>query len=164
MQVTQLRKRYTVGLEKLFAAEHEVNIMKTELIALQPKLIETGTCRRVCVTRGSRQLAGVWLLGMVSVGKLAAAAMPNAFLQGLLEQIETGASSLSGSRKTADGQQLWDVLGMDGFWVLAGCPMAYPMTPCQPKDACEVKSAWPQGGNAVHVIDNSYQDQRGVVW
>ena len=31
-----------VGLEKLLAAESEVNIMKQELTDLQPKLIETG--------------------------------------------------------------------------------------------------------------------------
>lgn len=31
-----------VGLEKLLAAEGEVNVMKQELIDLQPKLIETG--------------------------------------------------------------------------------------------------------------------------
>ena len=29
-------------MEKLLAAEADVNIMKTELIELQPKLIETG--------------------------------------------------------------------------------------------------------------------------
>jgi len=32
-----------VGLRKLLDAEGEVNVMKQELIALQPKLIETGT-------------------------------------------------------------------------------------------------------------------------
>jgi hypothetical protein len=31
-----------VGLRKLLDAEGEVNVMKQELIALQPKLIETG--------------------------------------------------------------------------------------------------------------------------
>lgn len=31
-----------MGLEKLLTAEKEVNIMKQELIELQPKLIETG--------------------------------------------------------------------------------------------------------------------------
>ncbi|KAF6265404.1 dynein heavy chain 6 [Scenedesmus sp. NREL 46B-D3] len=40
--VLQLRRRYEVGLEKLLAAEGEVNVMKQELINLQPKLIETG--------------------------------------------------------------------------------------------------------------------------
>lgn len=33
-----------VGLRKLLDAEGEVNVMKQELIALQPKLIETGRC------------------------------------------------------------------------------------------------------------------------
>ncbi len=37
-----LKRRYEVGLEKLLAAEADVNIMKQELIELQPKLIETG--------------------------------------------------------------------------------------------------------------------------
>lgn len=37
-----MKGRYEVGLEKLLAAEKEVNIMKVELIQLQPKLIETG--------------------------------------------------------------------------------------------------------------------------
>uniref|UniRef100_A0A383V949 AAA+ ATPase domain-containing protein n=1 Tax=Tetradesmus obliquus TaxID=3088 RepID=A0A383V949_TETOB len=40
--VLQLRRRYEVGLEKLLAAEGEVNVMKQELIDLQPKLIGTG--------------------------------------------------------------------------------------------------------------------------
>lgn len=31
-----------VGLKKLLDAEEEVNVMKQELIELQPKLIETG--------------------------------------------------------------------------------------------------------------------------
>lgn len=31
-----------VGLDKLLTAEREVNVMKQELIELQPKLIETG--------------------------------------------------------------------------------------------------------------------------
>ena len=34
--------RYAVGLDKLLAAESEVNVMKQELIELQPKLIQTG--------------------------------------------------------------------------------------------------------------------------
>ena len=34
--------RYEVGLQKLLAADSEVNIMKEELIQLQPKLIATG--------------------------------------------------------------------------------------------------------------------------
>jgi hypothetical protein len=34
--------QFQVGLEKLLAAEGEVNVMKQELIDLQPKLIETG--------------------------------------------------------------------------------------------------------------------------
>ena len=41
-QVMQMKRRYEVGLDKLFTAEKEVNIMKQELIELQPKLIETG--------------------------------------------------------------------------------------------------------------------------
>lgn len=40
--VQQLRSRYEVGLDKLLAAEGEVNVMKQELIELQPKLVETG--------------------------------------------------------------------------------------------------------------------------
>ncbi|MEW5317509.1 MAG: hypothetical protein WDW38_008798 [Sanguina aurantia] len=40
--VLQMKGRYEVGLEKLLAAEKEVNTMKVELIQLQPKLIETG--------------------------------------------------------------------------------------------------------------------------
>lgn len=38
-----MKRRYKVGLEKLLAAEADVNVMKTELIELQPKLVETGT-------------------------------------------------------------------------------------------------------------------------
>ncbi|KAL6759980.1 dynein heavy chain 6 [Haematococcus lacustris] len=38
----QLKRRYEVGLQKLLAAEADVNDMKVELIELQPKLIETG--------------------------------------------------------------------------------------------------------------------------
>ena len=34
--------RYEAGLQKLLAAEGEVNVMKEELIQLQPKLIATG--------------------------------------------------------------------------------------------------------------------------
>ena len=34
--------RYEAGLQKLLAAEGEVNVMKEELILLQPKLIATG--------------------------------------------------------------------------------------------------------------------------
>ncbi|KAG2430891.1 hypothetical protein HXX76_009864 [Chlamydomonas incerta] len=41
-QVHGLKRRYEVGLEKLLAAEQDVGAMKEELIALQPKLIETG--------------------------------------------------------------------------------------------------------------------------
>lgn len=37
-----------VGLRKLLDAEGEVNVMKQELIALQPKLIETGTSTETC--------------------------------------------------------------------------------------------------------------------
>ena len=47
-----LKRRYEVGLEKLLAAESDVNIMKQELIELQPKLIQTGgsgaACSAVC--------------------------------------------------------------------------------------------------------------------
>lgn len=42
-----------VGLRKLLDAEGEVNVMKQELIALQPKLIETGASLAVsacCLT------------------------------------------------------------------------------------------------------------------
>ncbi|GFR44543.1 hypothetical protein Agub_g5814 [Astrephomene gubernaculifera] len=41
-QVHGLKRRYEVGLDKLLAAEHDIGVMKEELIALQPKLIETG--------------------------------------------------------------------------------------------------------------------------
>lgn len=34
--------RYEIGLQKLLSAETDVNAMKTDLIELQPKLIETG--------------------------------------------------------------------------------------------------------------------------
>ncbi len=37
-----MKRRYEVGLEKLLAAEADVNVMKTELIELQPKLVQTG--------------------------------------------------------------------------------------------------------------------------
>ncbi len=47
MQVHNMKRRYEVGLEKLLAAEADVNTMKAELIELQPKLVETGTC--VCM-------------------------------------------------------------------------------------------------------------------
>eukprot|EP00798_Chlamydomonas_sp_ICE-L_P008519 gene8518-4817_t len=39
---TVYQRRYQVGLEKLLAAEQDVNVMKKELIELQPKLVETG--------------------------------------------------------------------------------------------------------------------------
>lgn len=41
-QVHQMKRRYEIGLEKLLAAEADVNVMKQELIELQPKLVETG--------------------------------------------------------------------------------------------------------------------------
>ncbi|KAK9829119.1 hypothetical protein WJX72_004004 [[Myrmecia] bisecta] len=41
-QVQTLKRRYETGLEKLLAAESEVNVMKEELTALQPRLIATG--------------------------------------------------------------------------------------------------------------------------
>lgn len=41
-QLAQLRNRYGVGLTKLLAAEQEVSVMKQELIALQPRLVQTG--------------------------------------------------------------------------------------------------------------------------
>ncbi len=37
-----MKRRYEVGLDKLLSAEQDVNTMKGELIALQPKLVETG--------------------------------------------------------------------------------------------------------------------------
>ena len=36
-----LKNRYIVGLEKLEFAASQVSVMKEELIALQPKLVET---------------------------------------------------------------------------------------------------------------------------
>jgi dynein heavy chain len=41
LEIDTLRKRYAVGLEKLFDAEGQVNVMKKELEALQPVLIKT---------------------------------------------------------------------------------------------------------------------------
>lgn len=49
LAVEQLKRRYEVGLEKLLAAEGEVNVMKQELIELQPKLIETGKVPMGCL-------------------------------------------------------------------------------------------------------------------
>ena len=37
-----VRKRYEVGLEKLVATEESVEGMQTELIALQPQLVQSG--------------------------------------------------------------------------------------------------------------------------
>merc|ERR1719428_86883 len=39
-EVTDLKNKYEVGLEKLVTTEHSVEGMKQELIALQPKLVE----------------------------------------------------------------------------------------------------------------------------
>lgn len=36
-----LKNRYIIGLEKLEFAASQVSVMKDELIALQPKLVET---------------------------------------------------------------------------------------------------------------------------
>ena len=47
-----------MGLQKLLAAESEVNIMKEELIQLQPKLIATGKQVRCCLN-GQRADADV---------------------------------------------------------------------------------------------------------
>lgn len=41
LEVETLKKRYAVGLEKLYDAEGQVNVMKKELEALQPILIKT---------------------------------------------------------------------------------------------------------------------------
>ena len=38
-----LKNRYIIGLEKLEFAASQVSVMKDELIALQPKLVETST-------------------------------------------------------------------------------------------------------------------------
>jgi len=40
-EISSLRNRYVVGLEKLEFAASQVSVMKDELIALQPKLVET---------------------------------------------------------------------------------------------------------------------------
>ncbi len=48
--------RYEVGLQKLLAAESEVNIMKEELIQLQPKLIATGKQVGCCLNISVRML------------------------------------------------------------------------------------------------------------
>lgn len=60
-QVHGLKRRYEVGLEKLLAAEQDVGAMKEELIALQPKLIETGkeVEETLKVRGGSRRGLGV---------------------------------------------------------------------------------------------------------
>lgn len=50
-QVSDMKRRYEIGLDKIFAAEHDVGLMKTELIELQPKLVETGKqvwCNNLC--------------------------------------------------------------------------------------------------------------------
>ena len=44
------------GLQKLLAAESEVNIMKEELIQLQPKLIATGKQVGCCLNISVRML------------------------------------------------------------------------------------------------------------
>ncbi|KAH9505438.1 Dynein heavy chain 3, axonemal, partial [Bulinus truncatus] len=41
LQILTLKNRYNVGLEKLKFSEHQINVMQTELLELQPKLIET---------------------------------------------------------------------------------------------------------------------------
>ena len=48
--------RYEVGLQKLLAAESEVNIMKEELIQLQPKLIATGKQVGSCLDVSAQML------------------------------------------------------------------------------------------------------------
>ena len=48
--------RYEVGLQKLLAAESEVNIMKEELIQLQPKLIATGKQVGFCLDVSAQML------------------------------------------------------------------------------------------------------------
>lgn len=40
-EISSLKNRYVVGLEKLEFAASQVSVMKDELIALQPKLVET---------------------------------------------------------------------------------------------------------------------------
>jgi hypothetical protein len=49
-----------VGLRKLLDAEGEVNIMKQELIALQPKLIETGVRDALAVQGMTGDLPASW--------------------------------------------------------------------------------------------------------
>lgn len=49
-----------VGLEKLLAAEGEVNVMKQELINLQPKLIETGMGSRLATQHMGCTLQACW--------------------------------------------------------------------------------------------------------
>ncbi|XP_059151038.1 dynein axonemal heavy chain 3-like [Physella acuta] len=41
LQILTLKNRYNVGLEKLRFSENQINVMQTELLDLQPKLIET---------------------------------------------------------------------------------------------------------------------------
>ncbi|KAK6993742.1 dynein heavy chain 3 axonemal, partial [Biomphalaria glabrata] len=41
LQILTLKNRYNVGLEKLQFSEGQINVMQTELLELQPKLIET---------------------------------------------------------------------------------------------------------------------------
>ena len=40
-EILSLKNRYVIGLEKLEFAASQVSVMKDELIALQPKLVET---------------------------------------------------------------------------------------------------------------------------
>ena len=53
-----MKTRYQVGLEKLLAAEADVTVMKTELIELQPKLVETGKEVEETLKVGGREGGG----------------------------------------------------------------------------------------------------------
>ena len=65
--------RYEAGLQKLLAAEGEVNVMKEELIQLQPKLIATGKqVEETLVVVNSQTEAAVAQKAVVSAEEAAA--------------------------------------------------------------------------------------------
>lgn len=65
--------RYEAGLQKLLAAEGEVNVMKEELIQLQPKLIATGKqVQETLIVVNSQTEAAVAQKAVVSAEEAAA--------------------------------------------------------------------------------------------
>ncbi|KAL3161683.1 hypothetical protein ABBQ38_008782 [Trebouxia sp. C0009 RCD-2024] len=72
-QVYTLKHRYEAGLQKLLAAEGEVNVMKEELIQLQPKLIATGKqVQETLIVVNSQTEAAVAQKAVVSAEEAAA--------------------------------------------------------------------------------------------